>query len=70
MTDRFHSLVVVLDADRRDDDCAALIQAIQQLKGVLSVSGNVADMNSHMAETRARMAMQQKMFNLFQEPRA
>jgi hypothetical protein len=54
MTDRFHSLTVVLEADIRDDDAAPLMNAIRQLRGVLSVAGNVADFQTHMAEERAR----------------
>jgi hypothetical protein len=36
MTDRFCGLTVVLDRDYRDDDAKALINAIRQLKGVVS----------------------------------
>lgn len=53
MTDRYHSLVVVLDSDIRDDDCQSTIDAILQIKGVIQVTGNVSDIDSHMAETRA-----------------
>lgn len=33
MTDRFHTLTVVLEHDMRDDDAQALISAIGQLRG-------------------------------------
>lgn len=55
MTDRFHSLTVVLVADMRDDDATPIIEAIAQLRGVLSVEGNVANsLESHVAEQRVR----------------
>jgi len=55
VTDRFHSLVVVLEKDMRDDDAQPLMDCITQLRGVLSVSGVVADHDSHMAQERARL---------------
>lgn len=53
MTDRFHSLTVVLDADTRDDDAQPLIDAIMMLKGVIAVKGDVADSSSYVAEAKA-----------------
>lgn len=60
MTDRFHSLTVVLESNVRKDDAASLISAIEHLRGVLSVSGNVADTASWMAEERAKRELGQK----------
>jgi hypothetical protein len=37
MTDRYMALTVVLERDLRDDDAAALITALKQLKGVIDV---------------------------------
>jgi inosine-uridine nucleoside N-ribohydrolase len=54
MTDKFNALTVVLAEDISDDDAQALIAAIKQLRGVLTVSGNVSDIHSHVAEARAR----------------
>ena len=54
MTDRYHTLTVVLQANIREDDAKPLMDAIQQMRGVSKVSGVVADINSHMAEERAR----------------
>lgn len=54
MTDRYNALTVVLEKDMREDDAQALLSAIRQLRGVLSVDGNVSDMNSHIAYARAR----------------
>jgi hypothetical protein len=64
MTDRIHSLTVVLDANYRDDDVKALIAAIAQLRGVIDVSTHVADVTSHMAEKRARNELQDKIRDL------
>jgi len=54
MTDRVHSLTVVLEKDVRTDDVEALISAIRQLRGVISVKQHIADPESHMAMERAR----------------
>jgi hypothetical protein len=61
MTDRYHTLTVVLKEDTRDDDCRPLIGAILMLKGVASVTGHVSDVDSHMAEERARLAIGEKL---------
>jgi len=62
MTDRFHSLTVVLEQDTRDDDCEALISAIKQLRGVATVTGVVSSPDSHMAEQRALMTLRKKLY--------
>lgn len=55
MTDRISSITVVLESDMRDDDAAATLQAIRQIRGVLTVTGNVKDsLASHIAEMRVR----------------
>lgn len=54
MTDRFHSLTVALEVDMRDDAAAALIAAIRQLRGVSDVTGNVVEMQDHLARQRVR----------------
>lgn len=54
MTDRYNALTVVLEKDMREDDAEQLLCAIRQLRGVLSVSGNVADLTDHIAQERAR----------------
>ena len=53
MTDRIHSLLVVLKQDMRDDDAQPLIDAISLLRGVAMVEPQVADIDSQMAEVRA-----------------
>lgn len=63
MTDRYNSLTVVLETDIRDDDAQALLSAISQFRGVLSVSGNVSDIAAHVAQTRARAELEQKLWD-------
>ena len=54
MTDRYHSITVVLEKDVREDDARALIDAIKQMRCVLTVRGVVSNIESMMAEERAR----------------
>ena len=64
MTDRYNALTVVLEKNTRDDDAEHLISAIRQLRGVLSVTGNVADSGSHIAEYRARHELGAKLIDI------
>jgi hypothetical protein len=64
MTDRFNTLTVVLEEDTRVDDAEGLIQAIRRMRGVLSVSGNVASPESWMAEERARAELGKKILDV------
>lgn len=64
MTDRYNALTIVLEKDIRDDDAEALLSAIRQLRGVLSVSGNVADLGSHLAQERARRDLGEKLWRV------
>jgi hypothetical protein len=57
MTDRINYLTVVLEQNMRSDDCESLINAIRMIRGVLSVTPNVADPDHHMAEERARQEL-------------
>lgn len=57
MTDRYNALVVVLEHNTRDDDAEATINAIKQIKGVISVKGNVSDINDHIAKECARLEL-------------
>ena len=64
MTDRFHSLTVVLDVNVRDDDAESIINAIRMVKHVQSVTPHVADPTSHMAEERARRELGDKLWKV------
>jgi hypothetical protein len=53
MTDRVHSITLVLDQDIRTDDIEPLITACRMLKHVIRVEENIADPTSLMAYSRA-----------------
>ena len=69
MTDRYNSLTVVLEHDIRSDDAEMLISAIQQLRGVLSVEGNVSDSTTFMAQERARSELGSKIWDVIHPKR-
>lgn len=64
MTDRYHSLTVVLTEDMRTDDAERVLDAIRMIRGVQSVTGIVADASSHMAYQRARRDLGDKLFEV------
>jgi hypothetical protein len=53
-----------LENDTRDDDVAVLLASIRQLRGVLSVSGNIADPAAYMAEERAKRELGDKLWQV------
>lgn len=57
MTDRAHSLTVVLQRDMRLDDIEDTMNAIRCLRNVAEVSPIVADVVSHMATIRAKQEL-------------
>ncbi len=69
MTDRVHSLTVVLGQDMRTDDVQSLIEAISHFRNVVDVRPLVADPVSHMAQTRARADMAEKLIAVVRETR-
>jgi tripartite-type tricarboxylate transporter receptor subunit TctC len=66
MTDRYNQFVVVLDKDLRTDDAEPLMNAIRQMKGVLSVEGNVVTSSDHAAAVRVKHELSQKVFDFIQ----
>lgn len=62
MTDRFNALTVVLEKDMRDDDSEMLLNAIRQLRGVLSVTGNVESIMDAVAQERVRSELSNKLW--------
>lgn len=67
MTNKFHSLTVVLENDIREDDAQNIINAIHQLKGVIAVSGNVTDIHDFMSVSRARHEIAVKMLSILKD---
>lgn len=61
MTDRVNALTVVLRTDMRDDDAQSTIAAILQLRAVLSVTPNVADVSDHVARQRVKFEVTNKL---------
>lgn len=64
MTDRVHSLTVILEKDTRDDDVECWVSAIRMLKGVISVQKNISDIDYHVAEQRAKQEIRSKLFDI------
>jgi hypothetical protein len=64
MTDRINAITVVLENDVRDDDVQELLTAIGMLRGVLSVTPNVSDIDAWIAQDRARHELGQKLLNI------
>lgn len=62
MTDRISSLTVVLNNNMRTDDADPIMQAIMQLRGVISVTGNVSNLGEHVAQERVRRELTDKLW--------
>ena len=68
MTDRIFALTVVLEDDVRDDDVTAITDAIEMIRGVLSVKRHVADIGQHAANERARRELYVKVLDMLVPP--
>jgi hypothetical protein len=64
MSNRYNGLTVVLEADATEEWKDRLVHAIGTMKGVLSVTGHVADFESHIAEERARAELSRKLLKV------
>ena len=64
MTDRYSSIVVVFEENIRDDDAENLLTAIRMLRGVLSVTPNIANTTEHIAYMRVRSEMLDKLLDV------
>ncbi len=62
MTDRIKGLVITLDNDYRIDDLENLINAIEQFRGVASVSPSVASTDDHINRSRIKLELKQKLY--------
>lgn len=69
MTDRYNAVTVVLDRDYRTDDAEAILTALRQIRGVLSVEPNVADISDHVADQRVRHELGQKLLDVLHPKR-
>lgn len=64
MTDRFKGVTVAFDRDIREDDAQPIIEAIRQLRGVLSVKPIVAGFEDSIAEERVRRELGQQLLDI------
>jgi len=67
VTDRLKGLTVVLEQDIRDDDAQPIIEAIEMIKGVLSVKAHVSDPDSYMATERAKSKIRKALWKILDE---
>lgn len=70
MTDRLAGVIVTFEHDIRDDDAEPIITALNQIKGVLTVTPVVADLDLHMAETRARHKLGEEIWKVLYPDRS
>ncbi|MEV0382374.1 hypothetical protein [Nonomuraea sp. NPDC050643] len=59
MTDRHAAYIVTLNKDLRVDDAEKILDALEMIKGVVSVEPVVADVMTHIAERRVNWLWQQ-----------
>lgn len=64
MTDRLKGVLVTFKRDIREDDAESIINAIQMVKGVMSVKPVPSNFDTHMAEERVRREIYDKIFKL------
>lgn len=67
MSDKFHSLSVILSEDKTEEETEAIVNAIKMTKGVMAVRTHTADINSLMAESRAKTKMLRKLYDIADE---
>lgn len=61
MSDHYNAVVVVFEHDIKDEHAERTLDAIRQIRGVLSVEPNVADIGDHIAESRAKSEMRRRL---------
>jgi len=64
MTDRLKGVIVTFKEDIREDDAEAILNAIQMVKGVLTVKPLISNYDQHIAEDRVRHEIYQKLFDV------
>jgi len=67
MTAKIRSLTVALSSDVREDDVQSLIDAIQMMRNVISVTGNEVTPNDWTSEMRVRNEVFGKLMELAKE---
>lgn len=70
MSDRTDRLIVVLEQDYRDENLAAVVEAIRMIRGVLHVESVTQDPGeAFTATTRAKSEMRELVYKLLKEIR-
>jgi hypothetical protein len=64
---RFHSLTVVLEQDIPEDAAEGIMEAIKHIRHVISAVPHVADIESHMAEERAKQNLKKKLWEALKD---
>lgn len=67
MTDRIAGITVTLQPNMREDDAESLMQAIRQLRGVVSVQAHVADLAHHFAVEQAKTEYMQRILKVLND---
>jgi len=60
VTDRVHSLTIVLKHDIRVDELEDIETALKMIRGVLSVGRNISDHTEYVAQERATWELRNK----------
>lgn len=69
MTDRHIGYIVALDHSKREDDSEFVINAIRMIRGVISVTPVVDDVDFAIAEQKADRLWRDKIYALLKESR-
>lgn len=64
MSDRINAFTIVLDKDIKNEDVQDLLTALKMLKGVISVTPNVADISDHIAQMRERARINHELIKI------
>ena len=67
MSDHTTVLTVVLDKDYRVDDAKSIIEAISMIKGVLTASATVSNVDTYVAYSRARLDLENKLWSVLKD---
>lgn len=71
MTDRHAAYIVTLEQDVRTDDAEeGVLNAIRQIRGVLSVEPVIGNHTTHIAEERARARLREELRDVLWGERA
>ena len=68
MTDRHAGYIVTLAENTREEDAEAILTAIGMIKGVLSVTPVVGDINLILAQERVRHDLSRKLLEILRTP--